>query len=163
MDAVSYVSPQSLVSGRCPISAVHSLIENIHRSPHSVSAEELSGEIGHNGHLHFREQISCGTVIMRCSQVRPENVPRMGTLRQGKVEAPVWDTFRGKNVNVTPARTDDRCSYPFSEIAIHKVFLENLLCGAVRTEFERHVIGTIFSTFYNVDLDTSMSANRLAT
>ena len=66
-------------------------------------------------------------------------------------------------IAVTPAWADERCSYPFGEIDIHKVFLENLLCGAVRTEFERHVIGTIFSTFYNVDLDTSMSANCLAT
>ena len=71
-----------MVSRRCPVSAVHSLIENIHRSPHSVSADELSGEIGHHGHLRFREQI-----IMSCGHVRPENVPRMGTLRQGKVEA----------------------------------------------------------------------------
>ena len=27
----------------------------------------------------------------------------------------------------------------------------------------RHVIGTLFSTFYTVDLDTLMSGNRLAT
>ena len=27
----------------------------------------------------------------------------------------------------------------------------------------RHVIGKLFSTFYAVDLDTSMSANRLTT
>ena len=74
---------------QCPISAVHPLIENIHRSPHSVSAEELSGEIGHHGHLRFREQIGCGAVIMSCGQVRPENVPRIGTLRQGREEAPV--------------------------------------------------------------------------
>ena len=81
---------------------MHSLIENIHRSPHSVSAEELSGEIGHHGHLRFREQIGCGAVIMSCGQVRPENVSRMGTLRQGKVEAPAWDTFRGKRRQYYP-------------------------------------------------------------
>ena len=142
---------------------MHSLIENIHRSPHSVSAEELSGEIGHHGHLRFREQIGCGAVIMSCGQVRPENVPRMGTLRQGKVEALLETLFAVKHVNIAPAWADDWCSDPFSEIAIHKIFLGNLLCGAVRTELRRHVIGKLFSTFYTVDLDTSMSANRFTT
>ena len=35
----------------------------------------------------------------------------------------------------------------------------------VRSELNlgRHVIGKLFSTFYTVDLDTSMSANRLTT
>ena len=43
--------------------------------------------------------------------------------------------FAVKDVNITPAWADDWSSDPFGEIAIHKIFLGNLLCGAVRTEF----------------------------
>ena len=50
--------------------------------------------------------------------------------------------YKTTPVDNTPALADDGCSDPFGKIAIHKIFLGNLLCGAIRTEIGRHVIGT---------------------
>ena len=62
---------------------------------------------------------------MSCSQVRSENV----ALDRYETH------FAVKYVPNNPAWADDGCSDPFGENAIHKIFLGNLLFGAVRTEF----------------------------
>ena len=52
---------------------------------------------------------------------------------------------------------------PSAKLLFTRFSLET--CSVVRFELNlgRHVIGKLFSTFYTVDLDTSMSANRLTT
>ena len=52
---------------------------------------------------------------------------------------------------------------PSAKLLLTRSSLET--CFVVRFELNlgRHVIGKLFSTFYTVDLDTSLSANRLTT
>ena len=52
---------------------------------------------------------------------------------------------------------------PSAKLLFTRSFLET--CFVVRFELNlgRHTIGKLFNTFYPVDLDTSMSANRLTT